>query len=124
MESAVNRELTLDDVGHQGLLIIKGNSRTWRISGSSSPPTPEANRTSASSAPRPDTPVEGEGMEVSEREEICGKDMQRQRDHLARRKEAIFISHTNLGGPFSTKIGSFVRILRLSRPKPIFGLKK
>ena len=67
--AAVNRELTELQLARPEF-VVKGHSRVWRIS-SSSPPTPEANRTSASSAPRPDTPVEGEGdnMEVSEREE-------------------------------------------------------
>ena len=65
--AAVNRELTELQLARPEF-VIKGHSRVWRIS-SSSPPTPEANRTSASSAPRPDTPVEGDNMEVSEREE-------------------------------------------------------
>ena len=67
--AAVDRELTELQLARPEF-VVKGHSRVWRIS-SSSPPTPEANRTSASSAPRPDTPVEGEGdnMEVSEREE-------------------------------------------------------
>ena len=65
--AAVNRELSELQVNRPEF-VIKGHSRVWRIS-SSSPSTPEANRTSASSAPRPDTPVEGDNMEVSEREE-------------------------------------------------------
>ena len=61
-----------------------------------------------------------ETREVRLREEVCGRDMQRQRDQITQRKEAIFVTNTNLGGAIIDKNKVVCQGLAAEEAKAIF----